>query len=240
MIFKKSSSQNKRAAASAAKQVKADEVESLKRRLETMLQQEKEKTKLVFLKGSEIFHFIRRIIQEHLPLVEHEIENREIQSFCFGQRRLFFPPPQFPGNSLVYRLHGDPEHKWRSCSLKLEKQNVYFTNTQNFRNAIHYQIQEFRDARLQGKETFVSDYSGREFPCAKLNIDHAKPFTFKRLLEDFVAENPHVKIREVKYSEKYHAHASIFQAWTTFHRQKATLRMVSEQENCSDLNKSRP
>lgn len=235
-INKNFTTKNKRAVEAAAKQAKVDEIQSLKRQLETIFS-EKKNTKLIFFKTSPIFHLIRRTIQKHLTLIEDEIANREVRCFCFGQRRIFFPPPQFPANCLVYQLDGDPQDKWRSCSLKLEKQNVYYSNTQNFRIAIHYQIQEFRNSRLQGKETFISDYSGREFPCTQLNVDHVKPMTFKKLLADFIAENQHIKMHEIKYSEKYFEHESIFQSWKKFHQQKAKLRLVSEHENCSDLNK---
>lgn len=60
-------------------------------------------------------------------------------------------------------------------------------NLKSFRSIVQEDADAFRDGRLAGAATFISDFSGRKAPVSECEVDHEPPQTFEVWLEPFVS-----------------------------------------------------
>lgn len=130
------------------------------------------------------------------------------------------------------------------CGIPACFDNCFTLNLQSLRTAILEQIEAFRRLRTGVNHlSFISDYSGKEFPIEELHIDHEFPI-FRDFVTDFF-ELRKIDIRNklLTFGVKMEADPvwidpPLIEEFKEAHR-AVKLRLVSRKENLSDLRKTR-
>ena len=106
------------------------------------------------------------------------------------------------------------------------------------RKAIWYQIIEFRDSVFDKTDSVICPFTGKTLTRHDCHIDHAPPYTFEVIKQKFLSENKltpdDVKLRSTVGDGNRgsdFADEALLHLWTRFHRQHATLRVVSQSAN---------
>jgi hypothetical protein len=113
-------------------------------------------------------------------------------------------------------------------------------NRRSLRQAVRPSIEEYKSIVCAGGPTFVSEYSGKEFPLSELHVDHAVPF------ENIVAEffsSKGVDVDADLLTESIDGeerpiwrNPALIEEFIRHHA-RHRLRLVSAKENLSDLKK---
>lgn len=112
-------------------------------------------------------------------------------------------------------------------------------NRRSLRHAIRHHVEEYKRRHLTG-DAFVSEYSGKTFPRDEAHVDHVIPF--EQIVTEFFSANGIDLEKELltesvdasetpKWKNQVHIDAFIE------HHRHAPLRLVSAQENMSDIRK---
>jgi len=158
-----------------------------------------------------------------------------------GIARFFVaPPPDYPGECFwIERIDGvKTDFGVPACLDDIET-----INKASLRMSVSSQIEDFRRRALNGRvDTFVSEYSGREFPIAEADVDHVIPFD--TLIKDFF-ENKDIDISTTMLTQSVDRASNprwksinLRNEFLEFHS-KAHLRLVHRRENLSDIKKEK-
>ena len=116
---------------------------------------------------------------------------------------------------------------------KLESDILYDFKS-SAREVINSQIKEFKRASI-GAGEIRSALTGLVLDANDVEIDHEAPNTFDNILFSFVKENEiaigRVGIKYLGSGRVTFAKDSVTQQWAKFHKEKATLRIVSKEEH---------
>ena len=106
-----------------------------------------------------------------------------------------------------------------------------------FRHAVRDQIEDARAHAFARPGPRKCPVTGESVTPATSHVDHAKPWTFKRLVETFLRKRS-LAVLDVALTGdevKRIADEKLRAAWCAFHRRRATLRVVSVRANLSVL-----
>ena len=177
---------------------------------------------------------------EHLRAVSDLLQghvDREEKIGCGVKRFFVFYAPDHPNSTCFWLERQDgsqTDFGFFACIDSIGK-----LNRQSLRAVIYPQILAFRDARLaKCSATFISDYSGTEFPISEANIDHE--IEFEEIVRQF-AEREGIAIEKELLTTACDARSkptwkdeALADRFAAFHS-TFPLRLVSQRENLSDL-----
>jgi hypothetical protein len=105
------------------------------------------------------------------------------------------------------------------------------------RNAVSGRVREFKVDAFKLPPVRCAT-SGVELSFDEAHVDHAQPWTFKKIVEAFHRENPEVKIRHGGTQDLFENDADAAK-FINFHDAKADLQIVHRTENLSTLQRER-
>lgn len=119
-------------------------------------------------------------------------------------------------------------------------ESLFRLNCNSLRQLVRPQVQAFKHAHLTGP-TFISAWSGREFPAPEAVVDHDP--TFRHVVLAFFSgrpENPEVELLTKgcdNSSEPIWKDPALAEAFLQ-HHSKTGLRLVAARENLSEIKKA--
>lgn len=158
---------------------------------------------------------------------------------CGVKQFFVFYAPDHPNSTCFWieRLDGSKTDFGFSACV----QTVAGLNRQSLRALVRGQISTFREQRLAECDgTFISDYSGKEFPIAEAHVDHE--ITFEEIVirfgerEGLNVEGEMLTVTCDERSEPTWKDQGVAERFLVFHSE-FPLRLVSKQENLSELRK---
>lgn len=185
------------------------------------------------LKGND-FSFIYDLLSVH-PESEQKIG-------C-GVSRIFVDlDAQYKKNKCFYLTRTDgssTDFSWISC---IDGRNIRREIFDAFRNAITYQIEEFKKEKLT--DSSVCPYTNEKLNNGNSHVDHESPLTFYSLVNKFLKEES-IDLFDVKISEPQDnqfttslINNQLIERWKKYHLKNAKLRIISATGNLSHAKKS--
>lgn len=112
------------------------------------------------------------------------------------------------------------------------------------RTAIWPDIKRFRFSFFESTDKPVCPYTGERLTIRTCHVDHAPPFTFDRIVSDFITSHA-LDINTVKLigpsddnkTENVIEDEELKSAFIAYHNKHANLRVVSKRANLSDIRK---
>jgi hypothetical protein len=143
------------------------------------------------------------------------------------------------GKNKVFKLvrvdGSSTDISWRQCvDGKPPKRDAQ----QALRNAVEYQISAFRQKMFA--EGCYCRITGEPLGPGNSHVDHAPPYTFQRLMDDFLVVKD-MDVSEVpitppadNQTTTYLTDEAFEKEWCDFHKKNATLRLLSIKDNLSN------
>jgi len=145
---------------------------------------------------------------------------------------------------MIHRLDGSfTDFSFPAC---IDGRNIRRDILESLRRAVAEQIVDFRERFFSHIQTSICPLSGSHITRVSYHVDHAPPGKFTVLVERWLAAESltldQIEITPPGDSQIVSEMTSVDQrnSWKIFHRQEATLRMLSPLGNLSHANRRSP
>lgn len=159
-----------------------------------------------------------------------------------GVKRVFIGQDQVfksKGFWLEWLDGGKTDISYKQC---LNPSGAYAHFASAARQAISWQILEFRDNYFKKNINVICPFTNESLTANSCHVDHIPPFTFSNLLNDFIKKND-IKIEEVEtlsiqgQAGRIFADGKLYSKWELYHLENARLRIVSKHANLTIIPK---